>query len=41
MTGYESPDYGSPKPAGPDHLLMFLVFGFIILLLLRAFVSFG
>jgi hypothetical protein len=41
MTGYESPDYGSPKQAGPDQFLMFLVFGFIVMLLLRAFVIFG
>jgi hypothetical protein len=35
-------DYGDPtNSGGPDQLIMILVFGFIVLVLLRAFVFFG
>jgi hypothetical protein len=38
MISYKQiPDYGDPRGAGPDRLLMFLVFGFIMLVLLRSF----
>jgi hypothetical protein len=30
-------DYGDSKPRGPDRLLMFLVFSFVGMVLLRAF----
>jgi hypothetical protein len=35
-------DYGDPRNAGgPDQLMMVLVFGFIVMVLLRVFVFFG
>ena len=35
-------DYGDPRNAGgPDLLMMVLVFGFIVMVLLRVFVFFG
>jgi hypothetical protein len=36
----QRPDYRASKSRGPDRLLMFLVFVFIIGVLLRAFVLF-
>jgi len=35
-------DYGDPaNNGGPDQLIMILIFGFIVLVLLRTFVFFG
>jgi hypothetical protein len=35
-------DYGDPTNAGgPDQLMMILIFGFIVMVLLRVFVFFG
>lgn len=33
-------EHGSPKHGGPDRLLMFLIFSFIVMVLLRVFVLF-
>jgi hypothetical protein len=42
MIGHkEIPNYGDPRDAGPDRLLMFLIFGFILMVLFRAFWFFG
>jgi hypothetical protein len=35
-------DYGDPaNTGGPDQLMMILVFGFIVMVLLRVFIFFG
>jgi hypothetical protein len=35
-------DYGDPRNAGgPDQLMMILIFGFIVMVLLRVFFFFG